>query len=124
MHVSHSMRTARGASKPVESGSLVNACLRGLTMAEAEHILAQVWRRIEEHRTEAPNLQFDFGGDGHIDIAFSFPNQTIAALILGDLPSSCPPSLQQDIARMDHGCSGYTEEVGLGGPRSGPAGWS
>ncbi|MCG5238782.1 hypothetical protein [Azospirillum doebereinerae] len=124
MHINDSMRTARGASNPIGPGGLVNACLRGVSVAEAEQILAKVWQRIEEHGAETPNLRFDFGRDGQIDIGFSFPNPTIAALILGDLTSSGFPGLQKETARTGHERNGYREMAGLGGHRCGPPDWS
>lgn len=121
MRVSYSVQTARGTSKPVEPCNLANACLRGISVAEAEQVLAKVWQRIEEHGTEAPSLQFGFGRDGCIDIAFSFSNMAVAALILDGLTSPCPPLLRHEIVQTGPGHGGCVGAAGLDARRLGSA---
>ncbi|HYG90220.1 MAG TPA: hypothetical protein VD978_28640 [Azospirillum sp.] len=67
----------------------VNASLRGISMLEAEHALANVWRRVEEYGADAPRMRFCFRRDGSINIQFSFSNQAIAALVLNGLDTAC-----------------------------------
>lgn len=65
------------------SDGVIKAYLRDISVAEAEDMLAQVWRRVEQYGTELPNVHFYFGEDGRIDIEFSFSKLAMAALILG-----------------------------------------
>lgn len=61
---------------------MVNASLRGVSLSEAEHALATVWRRVEEYGTDAPRLRFGFRRDGSVTIRFSFSDPTTAFLLL------------------------------------------
>jgi hypothetical protein len=64
---------------------LVKVSMRGVSVLEAEHVLANVWRRIEEYGVSAPHVHFDFMHDGSINLRFTFADPVIAALILNGL---------------------------------------
>ncbi|AWU95452.1 hypothetical protein DM194_14065 (plasmid) [Azospirillum ramasamyi] len=64
---------------------MVKASMRGVSVLEAEHVLANVWRRVEEYGVSAPHLHFDFRSDGSISLRFTFTDPVIAALVLNGL---------------------------------------
>ena len=79
--------------------SMVKASMRGVSVLEAEHVLANVWRRIEEYGVSAPHVHFDFMRDGSINLRFTFTDPVIAALVLNGLPRVVWRRRRPDIRR-------------------------
>lgn len=77
----------------------VKASMRGVPVLEAEHVLANVWRRVEEYGVSAPHVHFDFMRDGSINLRFTFADPVIAALILDGLQRLVWISRRPDIRR-------------------------
>lgn len=85
MQISNTVQSGRYSSDRIWGNGVVNASLRGMSVSEAEHVLAKVWHRVEEYGADAPQMRFDFRRDGSINIQFSFSDPTIAALVLNAL---------------------------------------
>lgn len=81
---------------------VIKAYLRDISVAEAEDMLAQVWRRVEQYGTELPDVHFYFGEDGRIDIEFSFSKLALAALVLGGPFSPAFQSVGRKIRQTGH----------------------
>ncbi len=64
---------------------MVRISLRGISVTDAEHALAQVWCRAEECGAEPPRLRFRFLPDGRVTVQFCFPDPTTADTIAGGL---------------------------------------
>lgn len=43
-----------------------------LTMAEAEAVIAEIWKCLEEHNLESPSLSLIFRRGGHVGFSFGF----------------------------------------------------
>ena len=97
MHISNAVRSDGVRSGRIWRNGVVNASLRGISVSQAEHVLARVWHRVEEYGADTPDMRFDFQGDGSIDIQFSFPDPAVAALVLGELDASCRDDRQRRI---------------------------
>lgn len=99
MHSGNAIQSERVNPIRNWNGGKVNAILRGVSVSEAEHALANVWRRVEEYGADAPRMRFCFRRDGSISIQFSFANQAVAAFVLNGLETTCRPDAGSGRAR-------------------------
>lgn len=72
---------------------MVRISLRGISVTDAEHALAQVWCRVEECGAASPRLRFRFLRDGRVTVQFCFPDPGTADAIAGALGWALPRRL-------------------------------
>ena len=78
---------------------MVRISLRGISITDAEHALAQVWCRAEACGADPPRLRFRFLRDGRITVQFCFPDPAMADAIAGGLGWALPQRLAGMAAR-------------------------
>lgn len=100
MQMTNAMRSQQHNSDGIWSNGMVNASLRGISVSEAECVLANIWHRVEEYGADAPRMQFDFRRDGSINIQLSFTDPVIAALVLNGLTTGTDSRDQRKAASI------------------------
>ena len=99
MKISNAPRSNYHESDLISNNGMVQANVHGVSVLEAEHILANVWHQVEEYGASTPHVHFGFMRDGSIDLRFTFTDPALAALVLKGLPRV---AWCQRVARREH----------------------